>query len=847
MSSSKIIIKEQDQSGYVPSFNGVYGAMVHPAKKGRVNLPILTSSETDFIAKRGLPDPKIGTFHYDAFAFFSKSDKLWSVRVTHQNAGKKDDGTFVRDDSTLPSVQRFQGEARFSGALIRSIVKDVNVNDVNAIFSDESMVVKALPLGLVQDELDAYEFPMYNGARTYGDTKVPVLVKYPVVSNNNLFVTDNSSFSVGDMLSIVSAGNTPSQNSDLLTVVGKHTSNVVYKTLTLDIVANGNIGDAIKKVTVTNGVTTYENYPSLPTLIQGASSTLQVIVSDSDLITNGDTIVIGSDTIHTYTVESKDLFPVSEQIVVLDSVVNVNVTDEIFMVIHYEIEQRDAMLVLPDSQGIWGNISGIGTEPSKNYSNAFNLVVYVNGAEKERWNDCSRVHQVDGLGNQMFIEDKINGKSSYIRVVNNELLDDNILPAFTNHSYWRENAVDIFVPSGSVLLEDVLAGDFYVNCSAMLPLGSRIKFGTYSDEYKVSGIANGQLVLDRPFIPSKVPVGTVINVYSNTETKKITKLTAPLSGVSIGATYAIGSSLGTVLDAGVNYLFGGDDGSAITVYDLMMGWDLLTNKEAYSVTLIMDGGFANPALAQKLDTLAQTRDDCFAYISMDPNAEISSNYLNDMIAYRNALMLNSSYSSVFAGWVNVADQYNQLNVYISPVGFAMASQSYTATNYAMWYPAAGWTRGKVSALGVHRVFDETDRDMMVDSQINPIRYKEGSGLVIWGNETTLTLPSALQSRHVRMLLIVIKQGLRIYLEGKSFDLNTERGRSMLEASITAFMRDVIGDGVYGYTVAVNGYTTATDIAQNKVEVFLGIQPTMYMKEFDVNLSIFSANQKIQIA
>ena len=170
----------------------------------------------------------------------------------------------------------------------------------------------------------------------------------------------------------------------------------------------------------------------------------------------------------------------------------------------------------------------------------------------------------------------------------------------------------------------------------------------------------------------------------------------------------------------------------------------------------MDGGFAYPAYAQALANLCEKRGSSFAYLSTDPSAEESSNYKTDIVAYRNSLNLNTSYASLFAGWVKIYDSYNKKNVWVSPDGFAAASQAYTTREFAMWYPAAGYQRGKLTALDIKRKFSVGDRDFLYDNQVNPIRYKQGSGFVIWGNKTLLTKPSPLQLRSVRMLLIVIK-------------------------------------------------------------------------------------------
>lgn len=850
MGSAKIIIKEHDNSGYVPSFQGVYGGMVHPARKGKVGVPVITTSESDFIAKRGLPDPRLGSFAYEAFAFFTQSDKMWSVRMTHTNSATKPDGTFIRDDATLASEIRYKGEARYSAALVRAVIAQPDTVSVDAVYSDESMVVKPLALGLVQDELDAYNFPEYIGTRTYKAQAENVLIKYPVTAGTKLYVSDTTALPEGQMFSVYNGGAIPAfiaPTLPVVTVLSAGTEDLNYEVLTLDTTATALAGEELFKKVNNAGVITYESYQIHPTLIIGVDGSNQLFVTNTDFFADGDIIVIGANHTKEYTVVSKDIVPVTEQFIIVDKALTVTPSDMIFKVTHYEIEQRDAMLVLCESQGLWGNKISIGIEKSKNFEGAFHVIVYENGAEVERWENCSRTSQLDGYQKQMFVEDRINGKSAYIQVLDNSLLEDSYVPLETSASYWRENAVDIFIDSGVTTVETVNASDLYIKVNATLPIGTRIKFGTYSDEYKVSNIVNGQLVLDRPFIPSKIPVGTKINKYDHTETKPITKLSESKAGVVIGATYTLGTKIGKILDAGANFTYGGDDGQALTVYDLMLGYDRFANREDIPVTLLMDGGFAHPALAQKMVQIAEKRDDCFVYLSMDPDAEDARDYTSAIVNYRNSLNLNTSYGSLFTGWVEVADPYNQKNVWISPVGFAMASQSYTAGTLAMWHPAAGWKNGGLKALRVKRAFSEAERDIFVDNQICPIRYKNGAGLSIWGNETLLTLPSVLQSRHVRMLLIVIKDGLRKYLEGKIYDLNTERGRTMIEAAINAYMRDEIGDGVYGYTVAVNGYTTGSDIANKRVKIFLGIQPTLEMKEFQVDLTLFNANQKIEIA
>ena len=82
--AAKVTIQEWDYSTRVPSFPGLYGAIVLPAKKGVPNYPVLMTSETQLL-QYYTPDETVRVgydlSYYDALAFLSKTNKLWVVRA----------------------------------------------------------------------------------------------------------------------------------------------------------------------------------------------------------------------------------------------------------------------------------------------------------------------------------------------------------------------------------------------------------------------------------------------------------------------------------------------------------------------------------------------------------------------------------------------------------------------------------------------------------------------------------------------------------------------------------------------------------------------------------------------
>jgi len=84
MAAPNVNVREIDISTRVPTFPGLYVGLVIPdAKKGAVNTPVLSTSDTQFLALR-TPNGKVAVGYDNAYfsglAVHQKSNKLWSVR-----------------------------------------------------------------------------------------------------------------------------------------------------------------------------------------------------------------------------------------------------------------------------------------------------------------------------------------------------------------------------------------------------------------------------------------------------------------------------------------------------------------------------------------------------------------------------------------------------------------------------------------------------------------------------------------------------------------------------------------------------------------------------------------------
>lgn len=280
--------------------------------------------------------------------------------------------------------------------------------------------------------------------------------------------------------------------------------------------------------------------------------------------------------------------------------------------------------------------------------------------------------------------------------------------------------------------------------------------------------------------------------------------------------------------ATILWLADGDDGLAVTDSNLVTACQDFANPAKLPVTILMDGGNAVPSYQVALDTIAKNRMDCVAILSTPYSDEVSANYLNDLVDYRKTdLNLNSSYSGLYTPHVRIQDRFNDRRIFIAPDGFVAGRISFSANQREIWFPAAGFRRGVINAIGLSRDFEEGELDQLQNVGINPIRFFPGRGIVIWGQKTLSSRRSALDRMNVRLLLVVIEPAIKELLEDYLFELNDRATRSEVEQKIASYMTNIQARrGVTDFQVVCDETNNLPqDIDNNKLIVDLFIKPT----------------------
>lgn len=288
--------------------------------------------------------------------------------------------------------------------------------------------------------------------------------------------------------------------------------------------------------------------------------------------------------------------------------------------------------------------------------------------------------------------------------------------------------------------------------------------------------------------------------------------TLPTSGELIGASVAAGLTMFSSDNVSINLLLC-PDGASLA---------------AESVAAVGLG----------LTTIAEARKDVVALVDIPKGLTVAA-----AIAFKTTTAAYSStYSACYWSWVEVfeASIDNTVDLPGSSIGLIGITKS-DAVAYP-WFAAAGFSRGGVTeGTNVEYNPDQGSRDLLSDAQINPIIFKSGSGVVLFGNQTTSSASTALQSLNVRRLLLSAKAAIKSIANSLLFEQNDENTRSIFTDRANSILNDIASKrGLYDFRVICDSSNNTADIvAQKKMVGFIKLKPTLAAEELVISFQVLS--------
>ena len=287
-------------------------------------------------------------------------------------------------------------------------------------------------------------------------------------------------------------------------------------------------------------------------------------------------------------------------------------------------------------------------------------------------------------------------------------------------------------------------------------------------------------------------------------------------------------------------LSGGTTDNAATVGELSTAYDLFDDAETVDVNLLIGPETAaadDVTMANYMIAIAEGRKDCVAFVS-PAVAETVNNATaaTDVKAWADALT-SSSYAVIDSTALYVYDKYNDVYRWIVASG-AVAGLCANTDNVAdAWFSPAGFTRGQI--LGVTKIAfnpKKAARDDLYKARVNPIVSFPGEGIILFGDKTASTRPSAFDRINVRRLFITLEKAVSTAAKFQLFEFNDEFTRAQFRNLVEPFLRDVKGRrGITDFSVICDATNnTGAVIDGNRFVADIYIKPARSINFITLN-------------
>ena len=273
--------------------------------------------------------------------------------------------------------------------------------------------------------------------------------------------------------------------------------------------------------------------------------------------------------------------------------------------------------------------------------------------------------------------------------------------------------------------------------------------------------------------------------------------------------------------------------SIVTALAAEINSNTLARSELYEYNLIVCPGY--PEVATDMLALSdEINDEAFTI------SEVPCNLTPDQAANwaLTAARAASSNVAYYYPWGLAANLDGTL-VTIAPSGIALRTYAFSDNQSYVWFAPAGLTRGTVTGvsdvgyvsgtLGTATTFTQAylnqgQRDNLYQypTNINPIVFFPGQGMIVWGNKTSQGAASALDRVNVVRLVMYIKRQLRKGSFPFVFEPNDAITQNNLKASADGFLNGIMAlRGLYDFVTLCNSSNNPPSVVQAN-EMFMDV-------------------------
>ena len=276
------------------------------------------------------------------------------------------------------------------------------------------------------------------------------------------------------------------------------------------------------------------------------------------------------------------------------------------------------------------------------------------------------------------------------------------------------------------------------------------------------------------------------------------------AGSNWGTDIASGTDYTLVSGIDVSTLTGGTDDYATTNGEIALAYDKFADTESLDINLVIGGSSSIAAdTAANMDThvtmitaLCELRRDCVGFVSPYRGATVG--IASSLTATKNVvdafdLCPSSSYMVFDSGYKYMYDKYSDVYRFV-PLNADIAGLCAFTDNIAdSFFSPAGFNRGNIrGAIKLSYNPQKAERDQLYKKRVNPVTNFPGQGVVLFGDKTALTKPSAFDRINVRRLFLLLEKAIATAAKFQLFEFNDEFTRAQFRNLVEPFLRDIQG-------------------------------------------------------
>jgi phage tail sheath protein FI len=253
--------------------------------------------------------------------------------------------------------------------------------------------------------------------------------------------------------------------------------------------------------------------------------------------------------------------------------------------------------------------------------------------------------------------------------------------------------------------------------------------------------------------------------------------------------------------------------------------NLLANKDDYQFNVLVTPGLfdsLNTSAVSTIITNTQQRGDNIFVLDPVIYGQAASGVITQ------ASSRDTSYAAEYWPWCQIQDPATGKNVWVPASTMIIGVYAYNDTVAEPWFAPAGINRGGLgTVLRVEQKLNQTTRDALYTGKVNPIATFPGQGIVVYGQKTLQTKPSALDRVNVRRLLIALKSYISQVANNLVFEQNTAATRNIFLSQVNPYLSSVQQrQGLYAFKVIMDETNNTADVIdRNQLIGQIYVQPT----------------------